>query len=81
MHVTGRATVEALAYSIPVSNMLFVVVFRKSSSVNMGSSAVKSKQESDVKRIKTDGQDLVDKTTKSTGKMIELDLVSSDEDF
>lgn len=80
MHVTGRATVEALAYSIPVSNMLFVVS-RKSSSVNMGSSAVKSKQESDVKRIKTDGQDLVDKTTKSTGKMIELDLVSSDEDF
>ncbi|KAK2392938.1 protein MCM10 protein [Trifolium repens] len=54
---------------------------RKSSSVNMGHSSLTRNRQLDVKRIKTEGQGLVDKTTKSTGKMIELDLVSSDEDF
>ncbi|TKY75500.1 MCM10-like protein [Spatholobus suberectus] len=54
---------------------------RKSSFSNVGSSAVIRNQQLDVKRIKPDGQVLADKTTKSTGKMIELDLVSSDEDF
>ncbi|XP_004500730.1 uncharacterized protein [Cicer arietinum] len=55
---------------------------RKSSSVNTGYSTVIRNQPSDVKRIKTERRDLVDKTTKSTGKMIELDFVSSDdEDF
>ncbi|XP_061372405.1 uncharacterized protein LOC133314895 [Gastrolobium bilobum] len=54
---------------------------RKSSFMNVGSNAVMRNQPLDVKRIKTDGQASVDKTTKSTGKMIELDLVSSDDDF
>ncbi|XP_045803621.1 protein MCM10 homolog [Trifolium pratense] len=54
---------------------------RKSSSVNNGHSSLIRNQQLDVKRVKTEGQGLVDKTTKSTGKMIELDLVSSDEDF
>jgi minichromosome maintenance protein 10 len=58
-----------------------MVIFRKSSSVNMGHSSLTRNRQLDVKRIKTEGQGLVDKTTKSTGKMIELDLVSSDEDF
>lgn len=63
------------------SCMLFII-FRKSSSVNTGYSTVIRNQPSDVKRIKTERRDLVDKTTKSTGKMIELDFVSSDdEDF
>lgn len=62
------------------SNMLFIV-FRKSSFMNMGSSTVVKTPQSDVKRAKTGGQVLVDKTTNSTGKMIELDLCSSDEDF
>ncbi|OIW14711.1 hypothetical protein TanjilG_33053 [Lupinus angustifolius] len=53
---------------------------RKSSSVNVGSSEMMKNQHLDAKRVKTDGQVLVDKTT-STGKMIELDFVSSDEDF
>ncbi|XP_057436687.1 uncharacterized protein LOC130729076 [Lotus japonicus] len=53
---------------------------RKSSFMNVGSSVIRN-QQFDVKRKKTDGQDLVDKTTKSSGKMIELDFVSSDEDF
>lgn len=48
--------------------------------MNVGSSVIRN-QQFDVKRKKTDGQDLVDKTTKSSGKMIELDFVSSDEDF
>lgn len=39
-------------------------------------------QQADDKRRKTDqGQALADKTQKGTGKMIELDMVSSDEDF
>ncbi|GAU33635.1 hypothetical protein TSUD_310430, partial [Trifolium subterraneum] len=54
---------------------------RKSSSVNKGQSSLIRNQQLDVKRVKTEGQGLVDKTTKSMGKMIELDLVSSDEDF
>lgn len=49
--------------------------------MNMGSSTVVKTPQSDVKRAKTGGQVLVDKTTNSTGKMIELDLCSSDEDF
>lgn len=54
---------------------------RKSSSVNMGYSSVIRNQQLDVKRVKTERQGLADKATKSTGKMIELDLISSDEDF
>lgn len=53
---------------------------RKSSFLNEGSSAVVRNQHLDAKRIKTDGRILVDKTT-CTGKMIEIDLVSSDEDI
>jgi len=60
--------------------MLFII-FRKSSSVNVGYSSVIRNQQLDVKRVKTERQGLVDKATKSTGKMIELDLISSDEDF
>lgn len=59
---------------------ILLVVFRKSSFVNEGSSAVVRNQHLDAKRIKTDGQVLVEKTT-CTGKMIEIDLVSSDEDI
>ncbi|XP_027357091.1 protein MCM10 homolog [Abrus precatorius] len=54
---------------------------RKSSFVNVGSSAVKRNRQLEVKIKKPDGQVLADKATKSAGKMIELDLVSSDEDF
>ncbi|XP_024633574.1 protein MCM10 homolog isoform X1 [Medicago truncatula] len=54
---------------------------RKSSSVNMGYSSVIRNQQLDVKKAKTERQVFVDKATKSTGKMIELDLISSDEDF
>ncbi|CAL0326898.1 unnamed protein product [Lupinus luteus] len=53
---------------------------RKSSSVNVGPSEMMKNQHLDAKRVKTDGQVLVDKA-KSTEKMIELDFVSSDEDF
>lgn len=60
--------------------MLFII-FRKSSSVNMGYSSVIRNQQLDVKKVKTERQVFVDKSTKSTGKMIELDLISSDEDF
>lgn len=54
---------------------------RKSSFPNVGSSTFIRNRELDVKRIKRNGQVLADKTPKSTEKMIELDLVSSDEDF
>ncbi|KAI4297764.1 hypothetical protein L6164_037632 [Bauhinia variegata] len=54
---------------------------RKSSSVNMASSAITKNQHLNAKRIKTEGKVLVDESSKSTGKMIELDLVSSDDDF
>ncbi|XP_058780915.1 uncharacterized protein LOC131655023 [Vicia villosa] len=54
---------------------------RKSSSVNTGYSTVNKNQQSDVKRVKTEGQSSVDKATKSAINMIDLDLVSSDEDF
>jgi minichromosome maintenance protein 10 len=47
----------------------------------MGYSSVIRNQQLDVKRVKTERQGLADKATKSTGKMIELDLISSDEDF
>jgi len=47
----------------------------------MGHSSVIRNQQLDVKRVKTERQGLVDKATKSAGKMIELDLISSDEDF
>lgn len=54
---------------------------RKSSTVKPEPSLVR-KQQADAKRRKTDpGQALADKTQKGTGKMIELDMVSSDEDF
>ena len=49
--------------------------------MNVGSSAIIRNQNLDAKRTKTDGQVSVDKTTKSRGKMIELDYVSSDEDI
>lgn len=51
---------------------------RKSSFPNVGSAGTR---QLDVKRIKPDKQVLADKTPKSTEKMIELDFVSSDEDF
>lgn len=47
----------------------------------MGYSSVIRNQQLDVKKAKTERQVFVDKATKSTGKMIELDLISSDEDF
>lgn len=47
----------------------------------MGYSSVIRNQQLDVKKVKTERQVFVDKSTKSTGKMIELDLISSDEDF
>ncbi|XP_025668358.1 uncharacterized protein [Arachis hypogaea] len=55
---------------------------RKSSGVNvMGSSPVIRNQHLNAKRTRTDEQIVVDKTVKSTGKIIELDFVSSDEDI
>ncbi|KAH1252019.1 Protein MCM10 [Glycine max] len=54
---------------------------RKSSFPNVGSSPVIGNQQSGEKRIKPDGQVLADKTLKRIEKMIEIDLVSSDEDF
>ncbi|XP_057726087.1 uncharacterized protein LOC130941552 isoform X1 [Arachis stenosperma] len=55
---------------------------RKSSCVNvMGSSPVIRNQHLNAKRTRTDEQIVVDKTVKSTGKIIELDFVSSDEDI
>lgn len=49
--------------------------------MNTGYSTVNKNQQSDVKRVKTEGQSSVDKATKSAINMIDLDLVSSDEDF
>ncbi|KAF7841221.1 protein MCM10-like protein [Senna tora] len=57
------------------------VVNLKSSSVGVGSPAIIRNQHLDAKRIKTEGQALADKTKKGSEKMIELDLVSSDEDI
>ncbi|XP_050881530.1 uncharacterized protein LOC127085026 isoform X6 [Lathyrus oleraceus] len=54
---------------------------RKSSSVTTGHSTVIRNQQSDIKRVKTEGQSSVDKTTKNAINMIDLDLVSSDDDF
>ncbi|KAL2654357.1 hypothetical protein AAZV13_04G003400 [Glycine max] len=54
---------------------------RKSSFPNVGSSPVIGNRQSGEKRIKPDGQVLADKTLKRIEKMIEIDLVSSDEDF
>lgn len=47
----------------------------------MGSSSVVGNQHLDGKRIKSDDQVLAAKTPKPSEKMIELDFVSSDEDF
>ncbi|BAT77460.1 hypothetical protein VIGAN_02003900 [Vigna angularis var. angularis] len=54
---------------------------RKSSFPNVGSSSVIGNRQLDGKRIKSDDQVLAAKTSKPTEKMIELDFVSSDEDF
>ncbi|PON89989.1 Zinc finger, Mcm10/DnaG-type [Trema orientale] len=56
---------------------------RKSSSLNTDSSEVIRNQQPTAKRNKTDQkeQTLTDKTKQGTGKMIELDLVSSDEEI
>jgi len=59
----------------------FFFFFRKSSSPNVGSSSVIRNRQLDGKRIKPDGQVLAAKTSKCTEKMIELDFVSSEEDF
>lgn len=67
--------------STPVSLVSLIYCFRKSSSVNMGSPATVKNQHSDAKRAKTEGHVSVDKTTQGSGKMIELDFVSSDEDI
>lgn len=47
----------------------------------MGSPARIRNQHLDAKRKKTEGKGSVDKTPEGSGKMIELDLVSSDEDI
>ncbi|EXB39306.1 Protein MCM10-like protein [Morus notabilis] len=55
---------------------------RKSSSLNKDSSEVIRNQQLNTKRNKTEKeQTLADKTKQGTGKMIELDYVSSDEGF
>lgn len=60
---------------------MFFIIFRKSSSVTTGHSTVIRNQQSDIKRVKTEGQSSVDKITKNAINMIDLDLVSSDDDF
>ena len=73
LHLMGRGLT-----GIPIS---LVIVFRKSSFPNVGSSPGIGNRQSGEKRIKPDGQVLADKTLKRIEKMIEIDLVSSDEDF
>lgn len=66
---------------LSVSLTIYLSNIRKSPTVKPDPSLV-TNQQADDKRRKTDqGQALADKTQKGTGKMIELDMVSSDEDF
>ena len=48
--------------------------------MNVGDPAIIRNQRPDAKKMKTE-RVLADETTKVTGKMIELDFVSSDEDI
>ncbi len=57
-------------------------LLRKSSTMKAESSVMRN-QQPDAKRNKTEqqGQGVVDKTKQNTGKLIELDFVSSDEEL
>jgi hypothetical protein len=57
-------------------------LLRKSSTMKAESSVMRN-QQLDAKRNKTEqqGQGVVDKTKQNTGKLIELDFVSSDEEL
>ncbi|KAK4258486.1 hypothetical protein QN277_004929 [Acacia crassicarpa] len=79
--ITGKPESEALKRKQMMPNEQSKCIDkRKSSSVNEGSPATRDRHLG-TKRIKAEGQALSDKTPRGSAKMIELDLVSSDEDI
>ncbi|KAK4562263.1 hypothetical protein RGQ29_004936 [Quercus rubra] len=79
--VTGKMSSKDTNRESKMPKPLNVSEKRKSSTMKAESSAMRN-QQLDAKRKKTEhGQGVLDKTNQSTGKLIELDYVSSDEEL
>ncbi|XP_024017400.1 protein MCM10 homolog [Morus notabilis] len=80
--ITGKTGTKNIEESTMQKQQSTSLDKRKSSSLNKDSSEVIRNQQLNTKRNKTEKeQTLADKTKQGTGKMIELDYVSSDEGF
>lgn len=70
------------AFHIHTYSLIIKSSFLRKSNLNTDSSGVIGNQQPNAKRNKPDKeQTLTDKTKQGTGKMIELDFVSSDEEI